>query len=87
MAFVLIGVVMLVLRLGGWVQFHEDPFWAWVIVLTPFLLAAAWWTWADASGLTKRRAMNDMEAKKAARRAQQLEAMGQAPRGSSKKRR
>eukprot|EP00042_Codosiga_hollandica_P011560 m.3294 g.3294 ORF g.3294 m.3294 type:complete len:87 (-) comp3793_c0_seq1:466-726(-) len=86
MGFVLIGVVMLVLRLGGWVQFHKDDFWAWVIVLVPFALAAAWWSWADSSGLTQRKAMDSMDARKAARREQQMEALGQYKPGSKKKR-
>jgi small Trp-rich protein len=86
MAFVLIGVVMLVLHLGGWVQFHKDGFWAWVIVLSPFALAAAWWSWADSSGLTQKKAMNALDAKKAARREQQMEALGQFKPGAKKKR-
>ena len=86
MGFVLIGVVMLVLRLGGWVQFHKDDFWAWVIVLAPFALAAAWWSWADSSGRTQRKAMDSMDARKAARREQQMEALGQYKPGSKKKR-
>ncbi|WPR53115.1 hypothetical protein SJI45_20710 [Streptomyces sp. S399] len=36
MAFVLIGVLLIVLKLGGFVQFHKDGFWAWAIVLSPF---------------------------------------------------
>ena len=31
--------------------------WSWWLVLTPFALAVAWWSWADASGYTKRKAM------------------------------
>jgi small Trp-rich protein len=77
MGFVLIGVLLLVLKLGGWVQFHPDDFWAWAIVLAPFGLAAAWWAWADASGHTQRKAMQAMDAKKAARRDKQMEALGQ----------
>lgn len=76
MAFVLIGVLLLVLKLGGWVQFHKDGFWAWVIVLSPFALAVLWWMWSDASGLTQRKAMDAMDAKKAARREKSMEALG-----------
>ncbi len=31
--------------------------WSWWVVLTPFALAVAWWAWADASGYTKRKAV------------------------------
>lgn len=86
MAFVLIGVLCVVLRLGGWVQFHEDAFWAWSIVLTPFLLAAVWWWWSDTSGMTQRKAMAAMDAKKAARREQLMEGLGRG-KGHDKKRR
>jgi small Trp-rich protein len=86
MAFVLIGVVMIVLHLGGWVQFHKDGFWAWVIVLSPFALAAAWWAWADSSGLTQKKAMNALDAKRAARREQLMEGLGQSKPGARKKR-
>ena len=86
MAFVLIGVLFLVLRLGGWVKFSESDFWAWVIVLSPFALAVVWWAWADASGLTQKKVMDAMDAKKAARREQQMEALGQFRPGKKKKR-
>ena len=86
MAFVLIGVLFIVLRLGGWVQFHNDDLWAWLIVLSPFALAVAWWAWSDASGRTQRKAMDALDAKKAARREQQMEALGQARPGGKKRR-
>lgn len=86
MGFVLIGVLFIVLRLGGWVQFHNSDVWAWVIVLSPFALAVAWWAWSDASGLTQRKAMDAMDKKKASRREQQMEALGQARPGGRKKR-
>jgi len=86
MAFVLIGVLFIVLRLGGWVQFHSDDFWAWVIVLSPFALALAWWAWADATGLTQRKAMDSLDARKAARRDQQMEALGRTKPGAKNKR-
>lgn len=86
MAFVLIGVLFLVLRLGGWVKFSESDLMAWVIVLAPFALAVVWWAWADASGFTQKKAMDAMDARKAARREQQMEALGQARPGAKKKR-
>lgn len=86
MGFVLLGVLLVVLRLGGWVQFHKDDFWAWVIVLAPFALAAAWWAWADASGLTQRHAMKTLDERKAARREQQMEALGRFKPGAKRRR-
>ncbi|MFT7773806.1 TIGR04438 family Trp-rich protein [Roseateles sp.] len=86
MGFVLIGVLLIVLRLGGWVQFHKDDLWAWVIVLSPFALAVLWWAWADSSGRTQRKAMQALDERKAARREQQMEALGQFKPGAKKKR-
>ncbi len=75
MAFVLIGVLFIVLRVGGWVQFSDSDFTAWLIVLSPFALALAWWAWSDASGLTQRKAMDAIEAKKAQRRQKAMNAL------------
>jgi small Trp-rich protein len=46
----------------------------------------AWWAWSDATGLTQRKAMDSLDAKKAARRQQQMEALGQVKPGSKKRR-
>lgn len=86
MAFVLIGVLFVVLRLGGWVQFSKDDFWAWIIVLAPFGLALLWWMYADATGLTQRKAMQAMDDKKAERREKAMEALGQHRPGAKKRR-
>lgn len=86
MGFVLLGALLVVLRLGGWVQFHKDDFWAWVIVLSPFVGAALWWSWADASGRTQRKAMQAMDERKAARREQHMVALGQSKSTGRKKR-
>ncbi len=86
MAFILLGVLLVVLRLGGWVQFHKDDFWAWVIVLSPFAMAAAWWAWADSSGLTQRKVMEALDAKREARRQQLMQGLGQVKPGTKKKR-
>lgn len=86
MGFVLLGVLFVVLRLGGWVQFHKDDLWAWMIVLSPFLGAVLWWMWADATGHTQRKAMQAMDERKAARREQQMVNLGQS-KGSGKHRR
>ena len=67
MGFVLIGVLFIALRLGGWVQFSDSDFMAWVIVLSPFALAVIWWSWADQSGYTTRQASKKMDERKARR--------------------
>jgi len=79
MFFVILGLLLVVLNLLGvgppaawnW-QFFGD---LWKFV-TPFLLAVAWWAWADASGYNKRREMEKMDEKKQDRRKQNLEALG-----------
>ena len=68
--------------LGVALKFFEIGFvaaWSWWIVLIPFALAVAWWSWADKSGFTKRRAVEREDARKAARVERQREAMGMRP--------
>lgn len=86
MGFVLLGVLLVVLRLGGWVQFHKDDLWAWMIVLSPFLGAVLWWMWADGTGYTKKKAMQAMAARQAARREQQMVNLGQSKAGGKHRR-
>ncbi len=50
--------------------------WSWWWVLTPFALAVAWWSWADTTGYTKRKAMEAMERKKQERIDRQRESLG-----------
>lgn len=73
MFFVLVGVLLLVLKLT-----HIDPVanWSWLWVLLPFGLALAWWQVSDAMGLTRRREMDKMDARKDERRRKSLEALG-----------
>lgn len=76
MFFVVVGVLLLVLKVA-----EVGPFgaWSWWLVLAPFACAAIWWAWADATGYTKRRAMDRMEAKKAERRRRNMDAIGTGP--------
>ena len=73
MWFLGIGLILLALK-----YFDIDPVatWAWWIVFTPFGLAVAWWSWADWSGYTKRRAVDRENARKQARLDKQREAIG-----------
>ena len=54
MLFLGIGIIMLAMK---YLEMGPVAAWSWWIVLAPFGLAMAWWAWADASGYTKRKAM------------------------------
>ena len=56
------------------VQWAADMPW-WVVVAV-FAATAAWWAWADYSGLTRRQAEGRMQARKDARIERQKAAMG-----------
>jgi small Trp-rich protein len=73
MLFIVLGVLLILLKVG---EIGPVAQWSWWWVLAPFPLAAVWWAWADASGMTKRREMDKMEAKKADRRRKNLENLG-----------
>lgn len=51
--------------------------WWWVIGM--FCLTAAWWAYADASGLTRRKAMERADERKAERQRKSREALGMKP--------
>jgi small Trp-rich protein len=78
MYFIVLGVVLLVMKLA---EFGPVATWSWLGVLAPFALAAVWWAWADASGWTKRREMDKMEAKKRQRRIDNLDKLGMDAKG------
>jgi len=71
-----LGLVLLLMK-----YLEVDPVatWSWWLVLAPFAAAAAWWAWADATGYTKRRAMEKMELKKKQRIDKQRESLGLKP--------
>ena len=50
--------------------------WDWWVVLAPFGLAIVWWAWADASGYTKRKAMERENARRQDRIDRSKEAIG-----------
>jgi small Trp-rich protein len=88
MWFVLLGLLLIVLNLlnigffGTW-EWPGD----WWKMCWPFGLAMAWWYYADASGLTKRREIEKMEAKKHARRTKNLVSLGMDHKGRRGKKR
>jgi small Trp-rich protein len=73
MYLVVLGVCLLVLKLGGLGPVADWPWWG---VLAPFGAATLWWWYADSSGLTKRREMEKMDKRKEDRRRKNLDALG-----------
>jgi small Trp-rich protein len=73
MFFIIVGVLLIVAKLA---DFGPVAAWSWWIVLAPFGAAAAWWAFADGSGMTKRREMEKLEDKKVERRRKAMEALG-----------
>lgn len=57
---------------------------SWWVVGAPFVAAVLWWSWADRSGYTARKAMERDQARKRERIEKQRRSMG--PAGSDKKR-
>ena len=84
MFFVIVGVIVILLNLAGIGPIGE---WTWSLTgdlwkfCVPFGLAILWWIWTDASGLDKRREIAKMDAKKQARRAQNMATLGMDERG------
>jgi small Trp-rich protein len=73
MLFLGLGLILLALKYLAIGPVAEWPWWG---VLAPFGLAAAWWTWADWSGYTKRRAVERENARKKARIDKQRDQLG-----------
>lgn len=59
---------------------------SWWIVLIPFALAVVWWTWADASGYTKRKVMEKEEARRQDRIDRKRSRLGMLNAGQRRKR-
>lgn len=64
MYFLMIGVAMLAMK---YLEIGPVAAFPWWVVLSPFAMAVAWWSWADASGYTKKKAVERENAKKQAR--------------------
>jgi small Trp-rich protein len=73
MLFIVVGILLIVLKFADVAPVAGLAWW-WV--LSPFALAAAWWAYADGSGLTKRREMDKLEDKKKERRRKAMDALG-----------
>ncbi len=73
MYFLLLGIALLLMK---YLEIGAVANWSWWIVLAPFGLASAWWAWADASGYSKKKAMEKMDKRKADRLEKSREALG-----------
>jgi small Trp-rich protein len=73
MAFVVVGLILLALKLA---EIGPAGSWPWWAVLAPFGLAAAWWAVSDAFGLTQKRAMRKAEERTRARREKAVRDLG-----------
>ena len=73
---VVLGVLLTVLKLLG-ISVFAGLSWWWVLL--PFALAALWWKFADASGITQRDAMAREDERAAQRREAQFESLGMRP--------
>ncbi|QKO21522.1 TIGR04438 family Trp-rich protein [Rhodoferax sp. BAB1] len=73
MYFLGLGIILLLMK-----YLDIDPVvgWSWWVVLAPFGMAAAWWAWADASGYTRRKAMEREDKRRLDRLNKQRDAMG-----------
>jgi small Trp-rich protein len=72
-----LGLVLLALK---YLEIGPVALWDWWQVLTPFGLAVVWWAWADASGYTKRKAMEREDARRQERIDRNRESIGTLPR-------
>ena len=61
MLFLGLGILLLALK---YLEIGPVAVWDWWVVLSPFALAVAWWTWADWSGYTKKKAVEKEDARK-----------------------
>ena len=77
MYLLILGIALSLLK---YLEVEPVAQWAWWWVLTPFALTAAWWAWADATGYTKRKAMDKMDQRKKDRLDKQKQALGIRPR-------
>jgi len=88
MFFIIVGVLVIATNLAGigpaaaWNWDFTGDLWKFTV---PFLFAAAWWAWADTSGLNKRREIEKMEQKKDKRRKDNLAALGLGPKDRRKR--
>lgn len=84
MWFLMLGVLGVLLK---YLEIDPVAQWAWWIVLVPFGLALAWWSWADWSGYTKRKVVEREDRRRQARIDRQKSALGLLTSKSNRQRR
>ena len=77
-----LGLILMVMK---YMEYGAVATWSWWTVLAPLGLAVAWWAWADASGYTRRKAMERELKRKEKRLERQREALGAAGKSKSKR--
>lgn len=77
MYLLLLGIALSLLK---YLEVGPVAQWSWWWVLAPYALASLWWAWADATGYTKRRAVDRIERRKQDRLNKQRAALGLLPR-------
>jgi small Trp-rich protein len=77
-----LGIILLAMK---YLEFGPVAEWSWWAVMAPFGLAAVWWTWADYSGYTKRKAVQRETERKEARLERQRQNMGMGPKKGSRR--
>jgi small Trp-rich protein len=68
-----LGVVLLLMK---YLDIDPVTTWAWWWVLSPFGVAFVWWMWADATGWTKKKAMQREDQRRQDRIDKNREAIG-----------
>jgi len=76
MYLLVLGIILLGMK---YLEIGPVAMWDWWVVLAPFGLAVVWWTWADYSGFTKKKAMDRENARKKVRLDKQRENLGMGP--------
>jgi small Trp-rich protein len=71
-----VGIILLALK---YLEFGAVAAWSWWVVLSPFAAAVVWWTWADWSGYTKKKAVDRENARMLARIDKSREQLGLGP--------
>jgi len=67
-----LGLIFLLMKSIGWEPVAN---WSWWWVMAPFGLAVLWWAWADNTGYTKRKAMEQEDKRRDERRHRTKEAL------------
>ena len=68
-----LGIILMVMK---YLEFGPVASWSWLWVLSPLVAAIAWWSWADSSGYTKRKAMEREDQRRQERLDRTKEAIG-----------